>query len=134
MPRDIPGKIARYDFNGPGTWTGLDCIFAVNALHCAAEPLVTLGHLRQMIKPGGRLVLVEGANPTTDAGTPWALNHLFGLFDGWWDVGGFRSLSIWKEDLKSAGFADVECQPYRAGGYRLGGIVCGTVPQSRREA
>jgi SAM-dependent methyltransferase len=128
MPRDLPGSLARYDFNEPGSWTGLDCVFGVNALHCAAAPLTTLGHLRNMIKPGGRLVLVEGANPTTKAGTPWALNHLFGLFDGWWDIGGFRTLSVWQDDLERAGFVSIGTQHYRAGAHHLGGLVWGIVP------
>lgn len=130
LPRDLPGRIARYDFNGPGSWTDLDCIFGVNALHCAAVPLATLGYLRDMIRPGGRLVLVEGANPTTESGTPWALNHLFGLFDGWWDIGGFRALSVWQDDLERAGFVSIGTQLYRAGAHHLGGLVWGIVPHS----
>ena len=119
----IAGTVERYDFNEPGTWRDLDTIFAVNALHCAKDKLATLRHLREMLRPGGALVLGEG-RPHTDArGTPWALNAFFGLFRGWWDVGGFVSRDGWLEALRAAGFARIGFAVRRAGVHDLGGVI-----------
>lgn len=119
----IAGTVERYDFNEPGTWRDLDTIFAVNALHCAKDKLATLHHLREMLRQGGALVLGEG-QPHTDAdGTPWALNTFFGLFRGWWDIGGFVSRDRWLAALREAGFAGIGFAVRRAGVHDLGGVI-----------
>ena len=119
----IAGTVERYDFNEPGKWRDLDTIFAVNALHCAKDKLATLRHLREMLRQGGALVLGEG-QPHTDAhGTPWALNTFFGLFRGWWDVGGFVSRDRWLAALREAGFASMGFAVRRAGVHDLGGVI-----------
>ena len=119
----IAGTVERYDFNEPGKWRDLDTIFAVNALHCAKDKLATLRHLREMLRQGGTLVLGEG-QPHTDAdGTPWALNTFFGLFRGWWDVGGFVSRDRWLAVLRQAGFASLGFAVRRAGVHDLGGVI-----------
>ncbi len=119
-----PGATAQYDFNEPGEWRDLDVVFAVNAVHCARDPGRTLGYLAEMLRPGGWCVLAEGS-PATRDGLPWALTYFFGLFDGWWDVGGFRPRSDWLADLRAAGFAKVGTAPLRAGDHDLGGLVWG---------
>ncbi len=119
----IAGTVERYDFNEAGPWRELDTIFAVNALHCARDKGVTLGHLRAMLRNGGALVLGEG-QPRTDArGTPWALNTFFGLFRGWWDVGGFMPREAWLAAFKEAGFSGAGFAVRRAGAHDLGGVV-----------
>ena len=119
----IAGTVERYDFNEPGKWRDLDAIFAVNALHCAKDKLATLHHLREMLRQGGALVLGEG-QPQTDApGTPWALNTFFGLFRGWWDIGGFVSRDRWLAALREAGFAGIGFAVRRAGVHDLGGVI-----------
>ncbi len=119
----IAGTVERYDFNAPGKWRDLDTIFAVNALHCAKDKLATLCHLREMLRQGGALVLGEG-QPHTDApGTPWALNTFFGLFRGWWDIGGFVSRDRWLAALRQAGFASLGFAVRRAGVHDLGGVI-----------
>jgi hypothetical protein len=119
----IAGTVQRYDFNEPGLWRDLDAIFAVNALHCAKDKPATLRHLREMLRDGGALVLGEG-RPHTDArGTPWALNAFFGLFRGWWDVGGFVSREAWLAAVRQAGFAEIGFAVRQAGVHDLGGVV-----------
>lgn len=119
----IAGTVERYDFNEPGRWRRLDTIFAVNALHCARDKIATLGHLRDMLREGGALVLGEG-RPHTDAhGTPWALNAFFGLFRGWWDIGGFVSRQDWLAALDAARFASIGFAARRAGAHDLGGVI-----------
>lgn len=119
----IAGTVERYDFNELGRWRDLDAIFAVNALHCARDKIATLRHLLEMLREGGALVIGEG-RPHTDArGTPWALNAFFGLFRGWWDIGGFVPRQGWLAGLREAGFADAGFAARRAGEHDLGGVI-----------
>jgi hypothetical protein len=98
-------------------------MFAVNALHCARDKTATLSHLHAMLREGGTLVLGEG-QPRTDArATPWALNPFFGLFRGWWDVGGFLSRREWLRALRDARFTQVGFAARRAGAHDLGGVI-----------
>ena len=118
----IAGTVAPYDFNEPGPWRDLDTIFAVNALHCARDKGATLRHLHAMLRAGGTLVLGEG-RPYTDERAPWALNGFFGLFRGWWDIGGFVPRPVWLAGLKRAGFSQVGFGARRAGDHDLGGVI-----------
>ena len=122
-----PGAIARYDFNGPGEWRDLDIVFAVNALHCASSIERSLGCAYEMLRPGGLLLLAEGEPRTTET-LPWALTYFFGLFDGWWNVGGFRARTEWREALQATGFVGLGAEPMRAGEHDLGGLVWGRKP------
>jgi SAM-dependent methyltransferase len=119
----IAGTVERYDFNEPGRWHDVDLIFAVNALHCARDKLATLGHLFNMLRSGGVLVLGEGRPYTDDNGTPWALNPFFGLFRGWWDVSGFIAREDWVAMLGQAGFSRTGYAARRAGSHDLGGVI-----------
>ncbi len=119
----IAGTVERYDFNEPGRWQDLDTIFSVNAVHCAANKAATLRYLCDMLRPGGFLVLGEGRPHTDERGTPWALNPFFGLFRGWWDVGGFVTRESWIASLKEAGFSKVGFAARKAGAHDLGGVI-----------
>jgi hypothetical protein len=119
----IAGSVERYDFNEPGRWRDLDAVFSVNAVHCAKDKGATLRHLFDMMRVGGVLVLGEGAPYTDDRPTPWALNPFFGLFRGWWDIGGFLPRVRWLEALKSTGFSTVGYAVRRAGRHDLGGLI-----------
>lgn len=115
------GDVCYYDFNEPPFLENQDIVFAVNALHCAKDKRKTLMYINKMLKEGGILVAGEGM-PNTQEQTPWALNAFFGLFDGWWDQGGFISRSVWLEFLESVGFCDWGYSVLRAGKHDLGGI------------
>jgi long-chain acyl-CoA synthetase len=128
----IAGTVERYDFNEPGPWTGVDTIFATNALHCARDKVATLRHLSAMLRVGGMLVLGEGRPHTDDRGTPWALNGFFGLFRGWWDVGGFLSREDWFGALRQAGFTDIGFANRQAGAHDLGGVIWAKKDDSER--
>lgn len=121
------GTISPYDFNKKGPWRNLDTIFGVNALHCADNKLITLQNLKEMLKPGGILVLGEGA-PYPKNNTPWCLNGFYGLFNGWWDKGGFISRKEWISLLNTAGFEKIGFSQLRAGKFDLGGIIWGQRP------
>jgi hypothetical protein len=119
----IAGTVERYDFNEPGRWRDADTVFTVNALHCARDKLVTLGYLFDMLRNGGVLVLGEGRPYTDDSGTPWALNSFFGLFRGWWDIGGFVARESWLAALAQAGFSRTGYAARLAGVHDLGGVI-----------
>lgn len=119
----IAGSVDHYDFNLPGHWKELDTIFAVNALHCAKDKVITLGYLFEMLRAGGMLVLGEGAPHTDNHKTPWALNGFFGMFRGWWDIGGFLSREDWLAALDKVGFRNLGSASWCAGSHDLGGVI-----------
>ncbi len=116
------GFSAGFDFDAPGEWTGLDTIFGVNALHCAKDIKASLSHLRTMLNPGGTLLIGEG-QPMVRDGEPWVLNAAFGIFDGWWDRGGFVSREKWIQAIYAAGFERIGYSKIRAGSRDLGGLM-----------
>jgi len=57
---------------------GYDLVLGANVLHATPDLDVTLAHVRQLLAPGGVLVLLEGT-------TPQRFGDLtVGLLDGWW--------------------------------------------------
>lgn len=117
------GQVYDFDEQPPASLGRFDTIFATNALHCAADKLRTLRRLRSILHDGGAILLAEGSNVTTAAGTPWALNFFFCAFNGWWDRGGFLVPDEWIDLLRTAGFSEVARVPIHAGSHDLGGIV-----------
>ncbi|WP_329060328.1 AMP-binding protein [Amycolatopsis sp. NBC_01480] len=121
-----PGRGVVYDLDDAEPPAGLgrfDTILATNVLHCVADKRKTLAALRSSLSEGGRLVLAEGAGTTDPAGTPWALDFLFSLWDGWWDRGGFADRWEWLALLDSAGLREPGFSVLRAGEHDLGGVV-----------
>lgn len=55
-----------------------DLIIAANVLHATANLSTTLTHVRQLLAPGGMLVLLEATSAQN-----W-IDLTFGLTDGWW--------------------------------------------------
>jgi SAM-dependent methyltransferase len=55
-----------------------DIIIAANVLHATQDLNQTLAHVRQLLAPGGLLILMEGTRPQG-----W-LDLIFGLLPGWW--------------------------------------------------
>ncbi len=55
-----------------------DIVLAANVLHATANLRETVAHARQLLRPGGMLVLIEGSRPDR-----W-LDMTFGMTDGWW--------------------------------------------------
>lgn len=121
----LPGKIASFDFDKPGMWRNLDTVFAVNALHCATDKPRSIASIHKMLKVGGVLLMGEGAPVTDNRGTPWALTGFFGLFDGWWDIGGFLPRDQWLKIMDDAGFVSLGHAALVAGKHDLGGLVWG---------
>ena len=55
-----------------------DLVIAANVLHATADLRQTLVHVRELLSPGGELVLLEVTQPLR-----W-LDLIFGLTEGWW--------------------------------------------------
>ncbi len=115
-------RFAQFDFvryeilnieKDPGTQgfadQSFDIILAVNVIHATADLSETLGNVKQLLKPGGLLMLVEGTHPER-----W-VDVTFGLTDGWWR---FTDTELranyplmrrakWQAVLNQTGFQDV---------------------------
>ena len=72
---DISKPIESQDM-APGSF---DLVVAANVLHATPHLHETLKHVNQLLKPGGWLMLLEGANP------PFWGDMVFTLIDGWWN-------------------------------------------------
>ncbi|WP_424097227.1 SDR family NAD(P)-dependent oxidoreductase [Moorena producens] len=94
-----------------------DIIIAANVLHATTSLEQTLSHVRQLLAPGGILLLLEG---TTRQG--W-LDLIFGLLEGWWKFRDFEirpdypllSASQWQKLLTRSGFSLVVTVPESQG-------------------
>ena len=90
-----------------------DLIIAANVLHATTSIKETLSHVKQMLAPGGMLVLLE---VTT---RQWWLDLVFGLLEGWWrfqDTELRRDYPLlsrqqWQEVLRERGFTEVVTLP-----------------------
>lgn len=84
-----------------------DLVVAANVLHVTKDLGKTLGHTRQLLAPGGLLLLLESTTPSgfTDL--------TFGLTDGWWHFADMRqdypllTADAWTALLQAHGFAQV---------------------------
>ncbi|MFI5283879.1 MAG: class I SAM-dependent methyltransferase [Candidatus Dormibacterales bacterium] len=71
MARRFPGvtlTTVAADFTRPMKLEGLDGVLMANSLHFVREKLPVLALVRGMLRPGGRLVMVEYGS---DRGNPW---------------------------------------------------------------
>lgn len=104
---DLEGRL-------PST-TPADVIWASMVLHHVADPIATLGQLRDRLVPGGALVMVEFGNPPTVLAASDPL-----VVDGTWSrfqdatAGnlierlGFDPVAVdWPENLRRSGFTDI---------------------------
>ena len=96
-----------------------DVVVATNVLHATRTLDETLSHVRELLAPGGWLLLTE----TTRA---WNWVELtFGLTDGWWrftdlrEAGPLLSVAGWQRALEQAGFSPAEAFPRAAADQHL---------------
>ncbi|MEM8808095.1 MAG: MupA/Atu3671 family FMN-dependent luciferase-like monooxygenase, partial [Cyanobacteria bacterium P01_G01_bin.38] len=87
-----------------------DLILAANVLHATADLTQTLAHVKQLLAPGGLLVLLEGVQPQA-----W-VDLIFGLTEGWWKFtdsalrsdSALLSASQWRQLLQTLDFNPAE--------------------------
>jgi NADPH:quinone reductase-like Zn-dependent oxidoreductase/acyl transferase domain-containing protein/NAD(P)-dependent dehydrogenase (short-subunit alcohol dehydrogenase family) len=88
-----------------------DIVVACQVLHATANIKRTLSHVRKLLNPGGKLVLVETTNDQLD------LFFTFGLLPGWWlseeeerQLTPSLTLDLWRTMLSTSGFNGVELE------------------------
>lgn len=88
-----------------------DIIVASAVLHATKNIDTTLNHCRNLLKPGGRLVLAEGTVNTL------YMSLIYGTLPGWWlgeddgrKGGPLLSTSRWHEALRRTGFSGVDIE------------------------
>ncbi|NEO70920.1 type I polyketide synthase, partial [Moorena sp. SIO3H5] len=90
-----------------------DVIIAANVLHATSSIKQTLSHVRQLLAPGGMLVLYEATTPIR-----W-VDLIFGLLEGWWKFSDYElrpdypllSRQQWQKVLSETGFTQVVTMP-----------------------
>ncbi|RAH47735.1 putative polyketide synthase [Aspergillus brunneoviolaceus CBS 621.78] len=105
-PLDIRRPPSEQDFK-PNSY---DLIIASNVLHATPRLEETLVNVRSLLKPGGRLVVIEVAHREHTR-----IGFIFGLFPDWWaghDEGRvlepFVSYDRWDTLLRKTGFSGVD--------------------------
>ncbi|RAL06833.1 type I polyketide synthase [Aspergillus homomorphus CBS 101889] len=88
-----------------------DVVLASQVLHATSNIRHTLNNVRKLLKPGGRLILVESTNDQLD------FFFIFGLLPGWWlseepERQSTPSLpsDLWRSVLSDTGFNGVELE------------------------
>ncbi|KAF2265025.1 polyketide synthase [Lojkania enalia] len=91
----------------------LDLVIASQALHTAKSIEKSLRNIRKLLKPGGKMILLETTRPWTGH------NLAYGTFPDWWPDDGnkdspFLSVEEWNNALHSTGFSgiDIELDDY----------------------
>jgi acyl transferase domain-containing protein len=83
-----------------------DVVLAFNVLHATPDVVASLRHARQLLAPGGLLLLQESTRPAR-----W-IDVIWGLTDGWWafedatrrTTSPLLGLEAWERALAEAGF------------------------------
>lgn len=86
-----------------------DLIVSCNCLHATSSLKKTMDNVRRLLKPGGKLLLVETTTPHLDQ------SLTFGLFSGWWlseeeerKNSPLLSAPAWGRFLQDSGFGGVD--------------------------
>ncbi|KAI9752218.1 MAG: Type I Iterative PKS [Chaenotheca gracillima] len=98
-----------HDPREQGYDTAYDVVLASQAVHTASSIATALANARSLLKPGGKLVLVEatGSNAWVGLVGGAQAGYWHGLSDGRVDSP-FLDMAAWDTALRSAGFAGVE--------------------------
>jgi SAM-dependent methyltransferase len=125
----VPLESAIIDINVPQPEVGrFDLIFSTNCIHVAKDLDVTLGWIRQCLKPGGALVLGEGSHYSEVLPSP--VSVVLSLFNGWWDVPpkaerpqpGFLLPQHWFAAFERAGYRNMSMERWTDGPRTFGGV------------
>ncbi|KIW95724.1 uncharacterized protein Z519_04309 [Cladophialophora bantiana CBS 173.52] len=91
-----------------------DLIAASNVLHATPNLEVTMANVRSLLKPGGRLIVIEIAHREHTR-----VGFIFGLFPDWWSgheegrvLEPFISYDEWDKLLKRTGFSGIDSRSF----------------------
>jgi NAD(P)-dependent dehydrogenase (short-subunit alcohol dehydrogenase family)/SAM-dependent methyltransferase/acyl carrier protein len=114
-----------------------DVVIAANVLHATADLRRTVEHARNLLAPGGLLLLLEGVGPER-----W-VDLTFGMTEGWWRFADslrtdypLISRDAWRQTLRELGFDDVVVHPEGAGLTRdiaQQALIVARLPARRRD-
>ena len=107
---------ATFDMEKPSVKQGYqavyDLVLASNAVHATSNIVETLQNIRAVLKPGGKLILLEITQSSLSAGL------ILGTFSDFWKAGSdpsfpryegpFLSKEMWREILPQAGFSGLD--------------------------
>ncbi|KAI0817576.1 hypothetical protein GGR55DRAFT_673409 [Xylaria sp. FL0064] len=111
-----------------------DLVIASNVIHATSDILATLGNVRNILKPGGKMILLELTQAQLSAGL------VLGTFSDFWKAdhdpsyprydGPFLSKSLWQTVLPVAGFSglDFYLDDY-AGANVSATVICATATE-----
>ncbi|KAI5864836.1 hypothetical protein GGS23DRAFT_465969 [Durotheca rogersii] len=107
-----------------------DLIIAANVLHATRSMDVTMSNARRLLKPGGRLIMIEITNPRLRIFLP------FGTLPGWWlgegdgrEMGPLLNTEMWDGVLRRNGYEGIEiCEPDYPGPYQMSSLIVSRVP------
>jgi 1-acyl-sn-glycerol-3-phosphate acyltransferase len=109
-----------------------DIVLAANVLHATADLRTALKHVRQLLAPGGLLVLLELSSKR-----PW-VDLIFGITEGWWHFTDFDlrpdypvlAPQQWKNVLAEAGFEGAAAVSESHEGNPFHAVLLGTLPRN----
>ncbi|EFX02355.1 polyketide synthase [Grosmannia clavigera kw1407] len=111
-------RFRRLDIERPPTTQGFeagtyDLVVAANVLHATHNISRTVAHARSLLRPGGRLLLIELV--VVPEQRVCSVATLFGIFDGWWKAeeahrqeSPLLAESQWDEVLRQNGFSGLD--------------------------
>lgn len=86
-----------------------DLVVASLVLHATKNLKRTMNHVRQLLKPGGKLLMIEATQDQLDT------QLIFGTYEGWWlseepnrKHSPNAGLEVWEETLKDTGFSGID--------------------------
>ncbi|KAH8201465.1 hypothetical protein TruAng_004389 [Truncatella angustata] len=86
-----------------------DVVLASNVLHATSDIVSTLSNVRSLLKPGGKILLMEGVNRPPPSFLPYALLPGWWLFeDSYRTDGPLLTKELWNSALLANGFSGLE--------------------------
>lgn len=86
-----------------------DVVLASNVLHATSDIITTLNNIKTLLKPGGKLALMEGVKNPPPSFVPYALLSGWWLFeDNYRNDGPLLTKEAWDDVLKATGFSGLE--------------------------
>jgi len=121
--REVPFEFRRLDMDRDFVEQGIepgsaDVVYAVNTVHIAKDLGVTLGRIRDTLRPGGVAVFSECVRPFE--GQPIYVEFVFNFLENFTGVAtdphtrpthGFLTPESWRRALRAAGFRDPQILP-----------------------